>query len=92
LIAAEKWPGSVEDGIAYLRNFESIVVHQQCQRFIEECKLYRYKTNAAGDILPIIVDKHNHLIDSLRYSLQPLIKKSKNTINHWAIANSTYSH
>lgn len=75
LVAADKWPGSVEDGIAYLRNFDAIVVHERCQHFIEECRLYRYKTNAAGDILPVPVDKDNHLIDGTRYAMSPLIRK-----------------
>jgi phage terminase large subunit len=85
LVAADKWAGSVEDGIAFLRNFDKIVVHQRCTHFAEECRLYRYKTNAAGDILPAIVDKHNHAIDSARYALSPLIKSqlSGNWVGEW---------
>jgi phage terminase large subunit len=77
LTAAEKWSGSVEDGIAYLRNFDAIIIHQRCQRTIEEARLYSYKTNAAGDILPAIVDKWNHCWDSIRYSHAPLIRNHK---------------
>ena len=29
--AAEKWSGSVEDGIAFLRSFERIVIHERCK-------------------------------------------------------------
>jgi phage terminase large subunit len=77
LAPAEKWAGSVEAGIEYLRNFKAIVVHQRCKRFIDECRLYSYKANAAGDPLRTIVDKHNHLIDSTRYALAPLIRNHK---------------
>lgn len=74
--AAEKWPGSVEDGIAFLRSFARIVVHSRCRRFAEEARLYSYKTDRlTGDVLPAVVDAHNHLIDALRYALSPLIRR-----------------
>ena len=73
--AAEKWPGSVEDGIAWLRAHEQIVIHPRCKRTEEEFRRYRYKTDLfTGDILPIIVDTHNHCIDALRYAFQPAVK------------------
>ena len=38
-------------------------------------RLYKYKVDQlSGDVLPIIVDKHNHCIDALRYSLDGYIK------------------
>lgn len=73
--AADKWPGSVEDGIRWLRAHESIVIHPRCKRTEEEVRLYRYKTDRlTGDVLPIIEDKHNHCIDALRYAFQPAIR------------------
>jgi len=73
---AEKWPGSVEDGIEYLRSFENIIIHPRCKRTIDEFKFYCYKTDKnTNEILPIIIDKHNHGIDSIRYSLESYIKK-----------------
>jgi phage terminase large subunit len=72
---AKKHAGSVEDGIAHLRSYARIVIHSRCKHFQQEAKLYSYKVDArSGDVLPIIVDKHNHLIDSARYALDPLIK------------------
>jgi phage terminase large subunit len=72
---AKKHAGSVEDGIAHLRSYKQIIVHPRCKHFAQECKLYSYKVDPrSGDVLPIIVDKHNHLIDSARYALDPLIK------------------
>lgn len=75
IIAASKWSGSVEDGIAFLRGFEQIVVHPRCKHVIEETRLYRYKTDRlTGDVLPALVDANNHAIDAIRYALSPLIQ------------------
>jgi len=74
-IAAEKWKGSVEDGIEYLRSFKRIYIHPRCKHTYEEFKYYSYKKDkVSGDILPIVVDAWNHYIDSLRYALEPYIK------------------
>ncbi len=74
--AAEKWSGSVEDGIAHLKGFKKIIVHPRCKNLIQELRLYSYKVDkVTGDVLPIIVDKHNHAIDALRYSLDGYIQK-----------------
>ena len=76
--AATKWPGSVEDGIAYLNGFEEIVIHPRCKHVAEEFKLYSYKVEKrTGDILPIPEDKHNHCIDALRYALDGYITKKE---------------
>jgi phage terminase large subunit len=73
--AAKKWGGSVEDGIEVLRGFDEIVIHPRCVHTIAEFGLYSYKVDKqTGDILPIIVDKHNHHIDGIRYSLDGYIR------------------
>ena len=70
-----KWQGSVEDGIAYLRQFDEIVIHERCRHTITEARHYSYKVDErTGDVLPQIVDKHNHTIDPIRYALAPLIR------------------
>ena len=75
---AAKWEGCVEDGIAYLRQFEVIIIHPRCTHTAEEAHLYSYKVDRiTGDVLPDIVDKHNHCIDALRYALEPIIKANK---------------
>jgi phage terminase large subunit len=93
--AAAKWPGSVEDGIAYLKGFRQIIVHERCKNLIEELRLYSYKidpkqVDAAGQpvILPIIVDKHNHGIDALRYALDGYITQGDFDINTFIRANA----
>ncbi len=73
----EKWPGSVEDGVRFLRQFEEIVIHPRCVHAAEEARLYSYKIDSrTGDILPEIVDKHNHIWDAVRYALGPMIPRS----------------
>jgi phage terminase large subunit len=81
---AEKWPGSVEDGIAFLKSFDKIVIHPRCKHTIDEFKLYSYKTDPkTGEILPIIVDKHNHYIDAIRYSQDGMIKRKTNILDRF---------
>jgi phage terminase large subunit len=73
--SVKKWPGSVEDGIAHMRSYRQIVIHPRCEHAIEESRLYSYKVDRlTGDILPDVVDAHNHCIDAIRYALTPLIK------------------
>ena len=74
---APKWSGSVEDGIRHLRQeYDEIVIHPVTAQLMEqEAKLYRYATDrVTGDVLPKIVDAHNHGWDAIRYALAPMIQ------------------
>jgi phage terminase large subunit len=72
---AEKWKGSIEDGIACLKSFRRIIVHERCPNTAKEFRLYSFKVDkVTGDILPIIVDKWNHCIDALRYALDGYVR------------------
>ena len=72
----EKWKGSVEDGVAHLRQYEQIVIHPDCPHTAEEARLYSYKVDKkTGDILPQVVDAHDHMWDAIRYGLAPLIRQ-----------------
>lgn len=74
--AAEKWPGSVEDGIAHLKGFEKIHIHDRCKKMQEEARMYCYKVDrVTGEVLPIIVDKWNHGFDAIRYGLCGYIQR-----------------
>ena len=77
ITGAKKWQGSVIDGINYLKSFRKIIISPNCKHTLEEFRLYSYKTNSAGDILPELEDKNNHCIDAIRYALEPLIRQSK---------------
>ena len=73
--AADKWQGSVEDGITHLRGFEEIIIHERCKHTAAEARLYSYKVDKlTREILPVIVDKHNHCWDAIRYSLDGYIQ------------------
>jgi phage terminase large subunit len=73
--AAPKWSGSVEDGIAFLRSFDRIVLHPRCTHAADEARHYAYKVDKrTGDVLPDVVDAHNHIWDAVRYALAPLMQ------------------
>jgi phage terminase large subunit len=77
IIGVKKGKGSVEDGIQFMRACKEIVIHPECPQTIQESRLYSYKTHRlTGDVLPEIIDAHNHYIDAIRYAIQPLIKPS----------------
>lgn len=72
-----KGKGSIEDGIAFIRSFDKIVIHPRCSELIKEFTLYSYKIDPhSNDITTIIIDKHNHGIDALRYALERIMKKT----------------
>ena len=72
--AAKKWQGSIEDGVAYIKSFDKVVIHPRCRHAAEEFKLYSYKVDkVTGEVLPVILDKWNHVIDAVRYSLDGYI-------------------
>jgi phage terminase large subunit len=74
-IAAKKGPGSVEDGIAFIKSFDKVVIHPDCPETAREFRTYSYKVDRlSGDILPVLSDSDNHYIDGLRYSLEPMIR------------------
>ena len=70
---SKKGPGSIEDGVAFLRSFEKIIIHPRCKHTIYEFRFYSYFTDRlTGAITTKLVDKHNHIIDSLRYAIEPI--------------------
>lgn len=77
----KKWQGSVEDGIAFLRGFDKIIINRGCTNAETEARLYSYKVDKhTGDIKPDIEDKHNHIWDAVRYALAPLIKPGRRAV------------
>ena len=73
--AADKWTGSIKDGIEYLRGFNKIYIHPSCVNTAREFSLYSYKIDRInGDILPIPDDLNNHTIDAVRYALDGYIR------------------
>lgn len=78
---AIKGARSLEEGVAFLQSYD-IVVHPRCQHVIDELTLYSYKTDPlTGKVLPLLQDKNNHLIDSLRYACEGARKTIKGENN-----------
>jgi phage terminase large subunit len=89
--AADKWPGSVEDGITHIKGFRKIIVHQtNCPQIAREARLYSYKVdkkqlddNDNPVILPIPIDANNHGWDAVRYGLDGYIQ-NRGGLGVWA--------
>ena len=72
---SKKGPGSVEDGVAFIRSFRGVMIHERCKHTADEFKLYSYKKDRLTDeVLPVLEDKHNHCIDALRYALEKVMR------------------
>jgi phage terminase large subunit len=70
IVPAVKGPGSLEDGVEWLKNFD-IVVHPRCQHVIDELSSYSFKVDKkTGEVLSELEDKANHTIDALRYACE----------------------
>lgn len=70
IFPAIKGSKSIEEGIEFLKSFD-IIVHPRCVHVIDELTLYSYKTDPLTNaIVPILQDKDNHMIDSLRYACE----------------------
>ena len=92
IMSAVKGAKSLEEGIEWLKSYD-IVVHPRCKHTIDELTHYSYKVDPlTNNILPQVEDKHNHVIDALRYACESVRRTSKNkpvdvaplpTVNRW---------
>lgn len=79
--SVKKWSGSVEDGVAFIKSLDRVIIHPDCPETAREFRLYSYKRDRlSGDVMPKIVDANNHYIDALRYALQPMIGGASETV------------
>lgn len=73
---ALKGARSLEEGIQFLQSYD-IIVHPRCKHVIDELTMYSYKIDdMTGQVLPMLEDKNNHTIDSLRYALEGIRRVS----------------
>lgn len=73
----EKGKGSVEDGIMFIKSFNTVHIHPRCKETLKEFRDYSYKKDRLTDeVLPVLLDKDNHYIDALRYALEKIMKKN----------------
>ena len=77
---ARKGPGSVDEGIEFLKSYD-IVVHPNCRRVIDELTLYSYEIDKlTNEVLPVLADDDNHTIDALRYAAESVRRSSEQAI------------
>ena len=70
--AAKKGAGSINAGISTMKNYK-IIIHPDCVHTIMEFSLYSYmKSPLTGKSIDKPIDMHNHMIDSIRYSLEEI--------------------
>ncbi len=77
IVPATKGAGSVNQGIQQLQQYK-LIVDSSCEFLLEELENYSYKKDKqTGEYTNEPIDKYNHAIDALRYSLQCVKHKSK---------------
>lgn len=64
-----KGKDSIIHGIQQLQNYQ-IIIHPSCSGVITEMENYSWEKNKEGEYINKPIDKFNHYIDALRYSLQ----------------------
>ena len=70
IVSARKGPGSVEEGVEFLKAYD-IIVHPRCRHVIDELTHYSWDTDRlTGEATNKLADKANHTIDALRYALE----------------------
>jgi phage terminase large subunit len=75
-IGAKKGPDSIDYGIKFLQKHE-IIIDVKCQNFKNEIQQYKWKEDKTGNVLPVPIDKNNHLLDGLRYAYEDEMKESQ---------------
>lgn len=69
ILAAQKGPGSVSQGIRYIQD-QRIMVTKRSVNLLKEYRGYLWETDREGNITNKPQDFQNHLMDALRYGLE----------------------
>ena len=60
------------------------MVHPDCVRTIDEISLYSYKVDKKTDeVIPVLADKDNHVLNSLRYALETARRSTYDSTLSW---------
>ena len=70
-IEAVKGAGSVEYGIKFLQRRTIMIDRRRTPHAYDEFVGYEYERNKEGEIISGYPDANNHLIDAVRYALEP---------------------
>ena len=68
---AVKGANSVKEGVIFLQGYD-IIIHPRCVHTIDEFTMYSYVVDRTGVVTPLLEDKKNHVIDSVRYATEKL--------------------
>ena len=61
--------GNIE-GVEFIMNYD-VYIHPRCKHTIDEFMHYSYKIDPlTGNVTPMLIDNHNHIIDAIRYALE----------------------
>ncbi|HDG8438274.1 TPA: PBSX family phage terminase large subunit [Staphylococcus aureus] len=76
-----KGANTIMQGVQFIQGFK-VYVHPSCVHTIEELNTYTFDQDSEGNWINKPIDKNNHLMDALRYSLEKyhikLKKRKKN--------------
>ena len=75
-VGVRKGPGSVRMGVKWLQDLGAIAIDPaRTPNIAREFSAYEYARDGCGNLLPELVDRDNHAIDSCRYAMSPLIQR-----------------
>ena len=82
-IAVKKGAGSIESGVRWLQELGAIEIDPGvCPNAAREFSGYEYRTDSNGNPIAELPDRDNHLIDALRYAVEPLsARRSAGTVS-----------
>ena len=68
---AKKGRDSINNGIQFIQDMK-LIIHPRCVNFLTEISNYVWDKDRFGKILNMPVDDFNHLMDAMRYAVEPL--------------------
>lgn len=71
---AAKGKDSILNGIQYLQGYR-ILIHPRCAHFAAEIGGYCWEKDRSGAALNRPADRDNHLMDAMRYAMEPYIRR-----------------
>ena len=74
-LPAIKGPDSINHGIMWLQDYD-IIIDKNCLNFIKEISNYSWAKDKFGKSIDRPVDENNHLMDALRYAVEPVMHSS----------------
>ena len=77
--AAKKGKDSILNGIQFIQNFK-LVIHPRCVNFLTEVTNYQWAKDKFDNSINKPIDDFNHLMDAMRYAIEPYIIKHKNSV------------